>query len=332
MGVRLTGISTPIGGVSWEYSRTEEKKECLPIVPDQKIKVFISSICGVERYDSIRLELKRTIEATQLADVYTFEGKGASTLTAGTHYTFALEESDICIFLIDNADGINPGVQNEIDIVKKNNIKALYYFCDEKTKEKTALEQSLMGVNFAKSKTVHKFDDLKTDGACALINDIVAIYHYYCKGKIVLNLEDGNNELHSVDVAGTERLQLPTIPNTVLKNIDKSKEYILKFVLGNSYVRFPDETYKTSEIDEWGIQFLPILFEGKSIMLFKSKGYFCVKCGALDIERKVGLLGPKFRCIKCGNKDDRYLCAYGDYFSMKTYDERILEITQSVKG
>ena len=187
MRIRVTGISTPVGGVSWEYTKTEEHSTPLPISPKQKIKVFISSICGVEKYDKVRTELKNAIEGTQLADVYTFESKGASTLPAGNHYKFALEDSDICIFLIDNADEIKPGVQAEIDIVKKHNIKALYYFCDETQKEKTALEQSLMGAHFAKSKTVHSFSELSQDGAQALIDDIVAIYHYYCTGRIDLN-------------------------------------------------------------------------------------------------------------------------------------------------
>lgn len=131
MGIRLTGISTPVGGVSWEYTKAEEHSAPLPLSPGQKIKVFISSICGVEKYDKVRAELKNAIERTQLVDVYTFESKGASTLPAGDHYILALEDSDICIFLIDNADGIKPGVQAEIDAVKKHNIKALYYFCDE---------------------------------------------------------------------------------------------------------------------------------------------------------------------------------------------------------
>lgn len=47
-------------------------------------------------------------------------------------------------------------MQVEIDTVKKHNIKALYYFCDETQKEKTTLAQSLMGAIFAKSKTVHR--------------------------------------------------------------------------------------------------------------------------------------------------------------------------------
>ena len=98
MGVRLTGISTPVGGISWEYTKAGEQTAPLLISPGLKIKVFISSICGVEKYDKVRAELKEAIEATNLADVYTFEGKGASTLPAGVHYTMALEESDICIF------------------------------------------------------------------------------------------------------------------------------------------------------------------------------------------------------------------------------------------
>ena len=272
MGIRLTGISTPVGGVSWEYTKAEEHSAPLPLSPGQKIKVFISSICGVEKYDKVRAELKNAIERTQLVDVYTFESKGASTLPAGDHYILALEDSDICIFLIDNADGIKPGVQAEIDAVKKHNIKALYYFCDETQKEKTALEQSLMGANFAKSKTVHSFSELSQDGAQALIDAIVAVYHYYCIGKIVLNSGE-NDEIQAVDVVGTEKYQLPTIPKSTLKNVDKCRDYFLKFVLGYSRGRYMDETENTNEFDDWGIQFLPILFEGKSIKHFNTAMY-----------------------------------------------------------
>lgn len=272
MGIRLTGISTPVGGVSWEYTTTEKKSIPLIISPGQKIKVFISSICGVEKYDKIRAELKSAIEATRLADVYTFEEKGASTLTADTHYTFALKDSDICIFLIDNADGIRPGVQNEIDTVKKYNIKALYYFCDENQKEKTALEQSLIGAHFAKSKTVHSFSELSKDGAQALIDDIVAVYHYYCTGKIIVK-PDEQDEIQEVEIVGTEKYQLPIIPRATLKNVDKCRDYILKFVLGYSRGKYLDEKEKTSEIDEWGFEFLQVLLEGKSIRGFNTAMY-----------------------------------------------------------
>lgn len=104
-------------------------------------------MCGPEhpRYNNIRSKLKDMIEGTLLANVYLFEDEQASTVSAGNHYLFALQDSDVCIFLIDNLDGVPPGVQAEIDHVKKQNIQALYYFCNEKSVEKAPLEQSLIG-------------------------------------------------------------------------------------------------------------------------------------------------------------------------------------------
>lgn len=83
-GYKING-NKPVGGLSWEYEKSEEKSVPLPISPGQKIKVFINSICSVDKYEKVRAELKKAIEDTQLADVCTFEGKGASILPAGAH-------------------------------------------------------------------------------------------------------------------------------------------------------------------------------------------------------------------------------------------------------
>jgi len=130
----------------------------------------------------------------------------------------------------------------------------------------------LMGARFAKSKTVHSFSELSREGAQALIDDIVAVYHYYCTGRIVLNSGE-NDEIQAVDVVGTEKYQLPIIPKSTLKNVDKCRDYFLKFVLGYSRGRYPGEMENTSEFDDWGLQFLPILFEGKSIKYFNTAMY-----------------------------------------------------------
>lgn len=270
----------------------------LRIVPNSKIKVFISSSCGNQKYDSIRARLKNAIESTQLADVYIFEGEGASTLTAGEHYTFALEDSDVCIFLIDNADGVPSGVQAEVDTVKKYNIKALYYFCDEKSKEKTALEQSLKGARFAKSTTVHNFEDLSINGAHALINDITSIYHYYCRGKIIPLCEDEKgDEYNSVSVVGIENLAYATIPKTILKSIDMCRNYVLKLTTGSSYDRFDDEPESTCEIDEWCVQFLPVLFEAKSIKQFNA-GMFLDHLKGLQSESFHAIVNIRWMAIQ----------------------------------
>ena len=128
-----------------------------------------------------------------------------------------------------------------------------------------------MGVQFAKSKTVHKFDDLVQYGAKGLLNDIVFIYHNYCKNRLVE--EDASEDIQSVSVVGIEKIQQPVIPKTVLENIDKSTDCWLKYALGCSVSRFSGEKENSGEIDEWCMQFLPILFEGKSIRQFNVSLY-----------------------------------------------------------
>lgn len=247
-----------------------------------KIRVFISSKCDraedPPKYDPIRKELKQAIEETGLASVYTFENEAASTWSAGNHYTFALEDSDVCIFLIDNADGIPDGVQREIDVVQRKQIKALYYFCDEHQKEKTTLEKSLMGANHAKSKTVHTFSELSQNGAAALIEDIILTYHNYCVGRLKVIQENDLEEMQALDIAEINKYHEASLPKAVLKCIDKSTEYILTHATGLSHAYFLEEPIQTNELDDWGVQFLPILFEGKSIREFNTALFLdCLK-------------------------------------------------------
>lgn len=239
-----------------------------------KIKVFISSKCDgaedVPKYNPIRAELKELIESTNLATVYTFENEGASTLSAGSHYTFALEDSDVCIFLIDNADGIPSGVQAEIDTVRKKNIMALYYFCDENSTEETELEKSLRGATFAKSKPIHHFAELSQNGATDLINDITKIYHYYCTHRLTERDKDDKDSTKEIDIQEIEKHQDISVPKFILKNIDKSITYVLNATADYHYYRFPEDNIQTSELDDWGAQFLEVLFEGKSIKSFNT--------------------------------------------------------------
>ncbi|WP_370810145.1 hypothetical protein [Anaerobutyricum hallii] len=241
------------------------------INPREKIKIFISSKCGDKgKYDNIRKELKKAIENTNLVKVYLFEEETASTLTASQHYLWALEDSDVCLFLIDNKDGIPEGVQKEIDTAQKYKIKSLYYFCDERSTEKTVLEQSLMGATFAKSKTVHKFDDLLEEGFQAIINDIITVYLSYCRGRLVSKTEDDDDTVYKVEIIKDTNYREPIIPKTVIENIDKCKDYILKKTVGFSSKKLLGEDIKTSQLDEWGVQFLSVLFDRKSIMNFNT--------------------------------------------------------------
>lgn len=235
------------------------------VSPKRKLRVFISSKCDKTgeqpKYNPIRLMLKNSIENTNLAEVYVFEEESASILSAEAHYTYNLLDSDVCIFLIDNADGIPKGVQNEIDTVKKHQIKSLFYFCDEFSEQKTELEQSLRKASFAKSKRVHKFSDLCKEGITGLLDDIVTIYRNFCKNRIV----EIDDEYRNVDIKVITESREFNFPKLTLKSIDKCVGYIYFFVMGHSLT---EKQINSSDIDEWGLRFLKILFEGKPIMEF----------------------------------------------------------------
>jgi len=230
------------------------------IVPRQKIKVFVSSICGVEKYDNLRSKLKQLIEDTNLADVYLFEATGASTLTAQQHYVWDLENSDICIFIVDNADGVNPGVQKEIDAAKKHNKKSFFYFCDENSKTSTAIQKGLTGPNAPKYKVVHSFDEL-LEGAQSLIDDITAIYKYYCEGRLE-SKEDVEVQVSLAEESSDVSL---IIDKTIIANTDRCKLYFHKM-----FSKFEKDEHGTSDLDDWCSRFLPILFEHVSIRTFNT--------------------------------------------------------------
>lgn len=77
---RLTSINAFGFGASWEYKDKNKQNVFSTVRTNFKIKVFVSSIYGKEKYDKIRMDLKRAIERTGLAEVYLYEDNGASTL------------------------------------------------------------------------------------------------------------------------------------------------------------------------------------------------------------------------------------------------------------
>lgn len=190
--------------------------------------------------------------------MYVFESEGASTTSAGQHYTFALEDCDVCIFLIDNSDGVPLGVQKEIDTAKKHGIKSLFYFCDQSSKAETPLQKSLKGASYAKSETIHDFKDLINRGAIDLINDLVMIYKHYCRGRLTWHEETSTEQ--SADIANIElSIYSDSIAKKdLLTNIDGCINYFTKLILELPY----EEVKKIGNLDQLCAAFLPVLFEG----------------------------------------------------------------------
>lgn len=239
-----------------------------PFSPFDHIVVFISSKCG-GKYDDVRANIKSKLENTGIIRVYEFEEQGASILSAEKHFSHHLKASDVCIFLIDNSDGITEGVQKEIDIVEKNNIKSIYLFCDENEKKKTKLEENLTGSTHSKTKTVHQFNELNNWATDSLINSLVDIFKKYCKGELIEQTDD-KERIQTIDIETKTSNIFPSAPKIVINKIDKCRDYIAELTLGTPVVNNKQNEIKTSKIDEWGQQFLSIMFEGQSIKNFNT--------------------------------------------------------------
>ncbi|EIE6284651.1 hypothetical protein LDQ40_002875, partial [Listeria innocua] len=157
---------------------------------EDKLKVFISSKTGDDqasiKYNLARKAIKEMLELTGLFQIYLFEEAGTSSMSAYNHYIQRLKSADVCIFLIDNEDGIPQGVQNEVDEVLKNNIPSLYYFCDQNSKEKTPLQTRLLHANAPKNKTIHSFEDFIQRSTTDLIDDILSVYRSYGFGNAII--------------------------------------------------------------------------------------------------------------------------------------------------
>ncbi len=179
---------------------------------EERIKVFISSKCGGERvnfdklvhnaskskediaknavranYDLVRRALKRSLDATDFISTYVFEDEAASTLSAQQDYFDQLDNSDVCLFLIDNFDdGISPGLLAEITRAQKLNKKSLYLFLNHPDHEITSIQKNLEGPNGGRFAVVYDTRQFIDMGYEAIITNIRQIYQMYCKGKLVL--------------------------------------------------------------------------------------------------------------------------------------------------
>jgi len=234
------------------------------ITINEKIKIFISSKIGEQKYEIVRAGLRELIESTGLAEPYVFEDKEASSISAGRHYIYKLEDSDLCIFLIDNKDGIPDGVLEEIDAANKHNIKSLYYFCNENSKEKTPLQKSLMGAQYAKCRTVNSFNELLTRPAKAFLDDIISVYKNYSKGRLNWTDENSSQEISST-IPEEGFLLAPQIPKSVLSHIDECKNYFSQLIFQHKI-----DIKNTNSLDTYCCNFLPVMFENKSILNFNT--------------------------------------------------------------
>ena len=126
---------------------------------EHKLRVFISSKCG-GKYTVARKALKTLLEVTGLVEAYVFETEPGSSEDTVSAYLEYVDNSNLCIFLVDNADGVRPAVLSEEKRAKDKSLRRLYIFCDENQKEPTSMQEEIKTSFSQKYMVVHEFSDI----------------------------------------------------------------------------------------------------------------------------------------------------------------------------
>ena len=142
---------------------------------EHKLRVFISSKCG-GKYTVARKALKALLEATGLIAAYVFETEPASSEDTKSAYLENVDESHLCIFLVDNADGVPVAVLSEEKRAKDKGLRLLYLFCDETNKESTPMQKEIRNSLSCKYYVVHDFSDIVEKAYDSVMQDLIAIY------------------------------------------------------------------------------------------------------------------------------------------------------------
>lgn len=144
---------------------------------ERKITIFISSQIN-ERYTIVRKALKTLLLETGIvAHVYAFETEGACSQDVKSAYLKEVSQSDLCVFLIDNADGVSDAVFAEHERAKSVGIRRLYFFCDEKERKPTQLQNELMTTGETKYyDKIHEFSDFPKEVYKSVLQDIIDLY------------------------------------------------------------------------------------------------------------------------------------------------------------
>ncbi len=199
-----------------------------------KVRIFISSQCDSKdsedlKYGVMRKALTLLLEETDLCEVFVFEEGTATSRSLDHSYMDPLADYDLVIIIVDNQDGVSQATMGEINRAKALNKKCIYIFCDQRKREITELQAQIQTEKSApRYDVVHEFSDIPKAAYKAAIEDIIAIYISYCKGRVayVQENDDGDN-LNSEEI-----ISLGNVGSNVSKEFMKGFQYT-KYVVQN---------------------------------------------------------------------------------------------------
>ncbi len=157
---------------------------------EHKLRVFISSKCG-GKYTVARKSLQKLLDVTGLVETYVFETDSASSEDTQSAFLEYVDNSNLCIFLVDNKDGVPPAVLSEEKRAKDKHLRLLYLFCDENKKEPTPMQEEIKASLSQKYLIVHEFSDIVSKAYDSVMQDVIAVYK---KKEEVFSTEKSNLE------------------------------------------------------------------------------------------------------------------------------------------
>lgn len=211
---------------------------------EDKVKVFVSSKCG-GKYTIVRKALKELLENTGIAKTYVFESSPGSSMSMPKAYLRHVDDSDLCVFLIDNEDDVSEAVQREYRRALDLDKKIICFFCDETNKGKTELEKEIIETRSHKFDYLHEFSDFPVFVYTSVINDIIEIYKFTNK------IDDDVLESDEIELLLPHSKSI--IKKEMFKGFDKTKSEFVKI-----FVSFTDAKESSSLLDELANKFIKI--------------------------------------------------------------------------
>lgn len=202
---------------------------------EHPLRIFISSRCG-GKYTIARKALKKLLLSTCLAEVYAFETEPASSEDTQSAYLEYVDQSNLCIFLIDNKDGVTPPILSEEKRAKDMHLRLIYIFCDEKQKETTQMQQEIRASLSQKYFVVHEFSDIVGKAYDSVMQDLIAVY------------KNRNSVLIEKDTATEENYPQSFRMESYAFPLDKSLKYLSATKVLTERAFLNDTTKNTSEI------------------------------------------------------------------------------------
>lgn len=211
---------------------------------EDKIKVFISSMCG-DKYEVVRKALECLIKETGLAKAYVFETAAASSQNVRSSYLNKVDNCDLFVLLVDNADGISQAVLSEIKQAESANKKMLCFFCNETGANETDYQKELVKTGKCKFEVVNKFSDLVQRAYISIVQDII---DSYIAPRVVTPVQVS-------ELDDTAKQKIAFIGEDIFKELTSSKKELSRHIFNNT--RSNEST--SSELDKSVRSFLQVL-------------------------------------------------------------------------